>query len=74
MVTLRRLSLEGVPAALEMAQRYRLLNEPVPDGPSKGYTSNLEPMLDEYFSFRGWNNDGIPSESKLEELGLSDLI
>jgi len=28
MVTLRRLNLEGVPAALEMAQRYRLLNEP----------------------------------------------
>ncbi len=52
----------------------RLLNEPVTDGPSKGYVSNLEPMLDEYFAFRSWNSEGIPSESKLEELGISDLV
>lgn len=51
----------------------RLLNEPVPDGPSKGYVSNLEPMLEEYYAFRGWDSSGNPSLSKLEELDLHEI-
>jgi aldehyde:ferredoxin oxidoreductase len=52
----------------------RLLEEPVKDGPSRGRTVNLEPMLDEYYQFRGWDQNGVPGEKKLKELGLEDLI
>ncbi|MBN2303157.1 MAG: aldehyde ferredoxin oxidoreductase, partial [Anaerolineae bacterium] len=51
----------------------RLLNEPVTDGPSKGYTVNLEPMLDEYYQFREWDPNGVPTGAKLKQLGLDTL-
>jgi len=47
----------------------RLLEEPMPEGPSKGYVVKLGEMLDEYYSVRGWI-DGRPSRAKLEELDL----
>lgn len=47
----------------------RLLEEPMPEGPSKGYVVKLNEMLDEYYSVRGWI-DGRPSRAKLEKLGL----
>jgi aldehyde:ferredoxin oxidoreductase len=31
-------------------------------------------MLDEYYQFRGWDESGVPTGRKLEELGLSDLV
>lgn len=40
----------------------------------KGLTPNLPPfgqMLSEYYEYRGWSEDGIPTPEKLEELGLS---
>ena len=52
----------------------RLLEEPVKAGPAKGRTVNLEPMLDEYYQFRGWNEDGVPREKKLKQLGLEEMI
>jgi aldehyde:ferredoxin oxidoreductase len=27
-------------------------------------------LLDAYYEFKGWNNDGIPTKEKLDELGL----
>lgn len=48
----------------------RLLEEPFKCGHSKDHKIELEPMLDEYYSLRGWSKEGIPSESKLKELGL----
>ena len=48
----------------------RLLGEPVPAGPSTGFTVNLAPMLEEYYQFRGWDRNGAPSSAKLKELGL----
>ncbi|UCE05086.1 MAG: aldehyde ferredoxin oxidoreductase family protein [bacterium] len=48
----------------------RLLEEPVKEGPSRGRTVNLESMLDEYYQFRGWDQNGVPGEKKLKELGL----
>ena len=51
----------------------RLLEEPVPEGPSKGWVSHLPEMLDEYYRFRGWDENGVPTGRKLEELGLNDL-
>jgi len=51
----------------------RLLHEPVESGPSAGYVSHLEPMLDEYYQFRGWDAKGMPRPTKLKELGLDNL-
>jgi aldehyde:ferredoxin oxidoreductase len=52
----------------------RLLEEPVKAGPSKGNTVRLAAMLEEYYQFRGWDEEGIPGEAKLNELELDDLI
>jgi len=30
-------------------------------------------MLAEYYRFRGWSTDGIPSAKKLSALGLAEL-
>jgi hypothetical protein len=27
-------------------------------------------LLDAYYDFKGWNNDGIPTKETLDELGL----
>jgi aldehyde:ferredoxin oxidoreductase len=51
----------------------RLLKDAVKEGPSKGWVSNLEPMLKEYYRVRGWDENGVPKQSKLKELGLGDL-
>lgn len=51
----------------------RFLKETLPEGPAKGQVVNLEPMLDEYYSLRGWNNSGLPTKAKLEELGLEEI-
>ena len=52
----------------------RMLNEPVADGPSAGFTVNLEPMLAEYYEFRGWDEDGVPLPETLKELNLDGLV
>jgi len=52
----------------------RMLNEPVPDGPSEGCTVKLAPMLEEYYAFRGWDENGVPRSEKLKELSLEFAI
>ncbi|MFQ5762300.1 MAG: aldehyde ferredoxin oxidoreductase family protein [Candidatus Bathyarchaeia archaeon] len=47
----------------------RLLKETMPEGPAKGHVVELETMLKEYYSIRGWRN-GVPTEDKLRELDL----
>lgn len=49
----------------------RLLTEGHKAGPSKGVTVNLDVMLPIYYKERGWTDDGVPSNEKLAELGLS---
>lgn len=51
----------------------RLLTEAPTDGPSKGWVSHLEPMLKEYYRTRGWDENGVPTQKKLQELGLAEL-
>jgi aldehyde:ferredoxin oxidoreductase len=51
----------------------RLLTEAALDGPSKGWVSNLEPMLKEYYRSRGWDANGVPLPKKLADLGLDNL-
>jgi aldehyde:ferredoxin oxidoreductase len=53
----------------------RMLEEPMPDGPAKGETVNLEPLLDAYYEYRGWDKEtGKPTKEKLKELGLEWAI
>ncbi len=43
----------------------RFFDEPIPDGVSKGKMlshQEFEKMLDEYYSLRGWNSNGVPSK------------
>jgi aldehyde:ferredoxin oxidoreductase len=49
----------------------RVLLEPLPDGPMQGAVCRLPEMLPEYYSLRGWDEKGIPTEWKLQSLGLS---
>jgi aldehyde:ferredoxin oxidoreductase len=50
----------------------RLLNEPVTTGPAKGKVAELDAMLGEYYQLRGWGEDSVPTDEKLEELSLAD--
>jgi len=50
----------------------RFLNEPLQEGPSRGRVVELEPMLEEYYFVRGWDEKGIPKREKLRYLGLVD--
>ena len=51
----------------------RLLKEPLADGPAAGLVVDLEPLLDAYYRFRGWDPEGRPTLEKITELGLDDL-
>jgi aldehyde:ferredoxin oxidoreductase len=48
----------------------RILKEPIVSGASKGEVCDLDRMLPEYYQVRGWDEEGIPTREKLEELGL----
>jgi len=52
----------------------RFLEDPLASGSAKGHVCNLEPMLDDYYKVRGWDIEtGIPTDKKLQELGLEDI-
>jgi len=49
------------------------MTEPLRSGFAKGKsvsTEDFEKMLEEYYELRAWNEDGVPTKEKLEELGL----
>ncbi|MGH8060107.1 MAG: aldehyde ferredoxin oxidoreductase C-terminal domain-containing protein, partial [Candidatus Entotheonellia bacterium] len=55
---------------------YRVMHEPIPFGPSKGRycpPDELNHMLDEYYTLRGWTRDGVPTRERLAALGLADI-
>ncbi len=52
----------------------RLLETPIPDGPSKGSVHRLDVLLPEYYSVRGWSKEGIPTDETLKKLGLDEYI
>ncbi len=56
---------------------YRLINEEIKEGPSKGQRiaqEDLDYMLDEYYSERGWDERGIPTREKLEALSMHEEL
>jgi aldehyde:ferredoxin oxidoreductase len=48
----------------------RFTQEPILDGPAKGQVSRVDDMLPEYYSLRGWNDEGRPRTDTLRALGL----
>jgi aldehyde:ferredoxin oxidoreductase len=52
----------------DLAPRMR---EPMPAGPIKGETFQLELLLDDYYEARGWDGNGIPTKERLETLGIA---
>jgi len=53
---------------------YRVMHEPVPDGPCRGRyvpKTQLDEMLDSYYRLRGWDRDGVPLDGTLSRLGLA---
>lgn len=48
----------------------RITQEPMPTGPAKGEVCELHKMLPIYYRLRGWDENGIPTEDKLRELGI----
>jgi len=52
----------------------RFLKDPLPDGNSKGSLFEIEPMLDEYYTERGWDSNGVPKAEKLRKTHLEYVI
>ena len=49
----------------------RFTKEPMPEGPGKGQTVNLDPMLDDYYTLRGWDLvTGLPTKKTIKRLSL----
>lgn len=48
----------------------RLLEDPIAAGPSAGNVARLSELLPEYYTLRGWGNDGIPTQERKTLLGL----
>jgi len=64
----------GIASRADDTLPYRVMHEAIPDGPSAGMfcpPSELEAMLDEYYAFRGWDDDGVPTDETLERLELT---
>jgi len=59
----------GIDPAQDTLPR-RLLEDPIPEGPSKGSVHRLSELLPEYYTLRGWGANGIPEQDRLSKLGL----
>lgn len=51
----------------------RIKTEPLHDGPAKSHIITqemLDEMLDEYYLVREWNRNGVPTQAKIQQLGV----
>ncbi|MBW2598731.1 MAG: aldehyde ferredoxin oxidoreductase family protein [Deltaproteobacteria bacterium] len=56
---------------------YRMMNEHLPEGPKKGAIfsqAEMKKVQDDYYAYFGWDNNGIPTEKTLKNLGLEFAI
>ena len=51
----------------------RFLDTAHTKGGSQGKVVDLAPMLKEYYRFRGWDANGVPTPRKLKALGLAEI-
>ena len=54
----------------------RMLKEPLKNaGPATGQVvAKMDALLDEFYAYMGYDKDGIPTEEKLKDLGLDDVV
>ena len=55
----------------------RILTEPLHTHGAPGdgeMVREMEMFLDRYYELRGWTRDGVPTASKLDELGLGQIV
>jgi aldehyde:ferredoxin oxidoreductase len=57
---------------------WKVMNMPIPDdGPVKGAVvtqDELDLLLDDYYTSRGWTLEGVPTTEKLKELDMEDAL
>jgi len=51
----------------------RFLKEPLKEGGARGQVVELDEMLDEYYEYMGWDENGIPRKEELKRLGIWKL-
>lgn len=64
---------QGMDPAADTLPR-RFVEEPLPDGPSKGHRiskKDMAAMKQDYYKLRGWSDQGIPLDNTLNRLGLT---
>lgn len=66
----RMFNLESGLSAADDTLPKRLLEDGIAEGPSKGSIHSLSELLPEYYAVRGWSEDGVPSDERLEQLGI----
>lgn len=52
----------------------RLWAEPLPRGPLANITIDLPSLVAEYYTAQGWDQQGRPTDARLKELGLENII
>ena len=56
---------------------WKVMNMPIPDeGPMQGAVvtqKELDLLLDDYYTYRGWTLEGVPTKAKLKEIGMDGL-
>ena len=52
----------------------RILTHKLTEGGTRGNLPHLGLMLNEYYSFRGWSEEGIPTKERLTKLGLKECL
>ncbi len=62
---------EGMGRKDDTLPKSYLIEKETPWGINGISEDKFQTMLDEYYQFRGWDHEGIPTKKKLEELGLS---
>ena len=48
----------------------RFLNEELKEGASRNRVVQLDKMLNDYYKLRGWDEQGVPTQKTLDELGI----
>jgi len=49
----------------------RFFSEPLKEGPSRDRVVELEQLMEDYYLVRGWDEEGVPKDTKLEELKIN---
>ena len=60
---------EGLTKELDTLPK-RFFSETLKEGPCRDRVVKLDQLKEEYYLVRGWDEDGVPKEGKLKELGI----